>query len=52
MEKWEYEVTWINPSYLNKILNECGSNGWELCSIDYNTGKCILKRKKTTNNGK
>lgn len=45
MEKWEYQIVWINPSELKKMLNEWGNNGWELCSIDYSVGRCILKRK-------
>lgn len=45
MEKFEYEIVWINPSVLKKLLNEWGDKSWELCSIDYSSGKCIFKRR-------
>ena len=44
MEKFEYMVLELIPSYHEKIiieLNECGVNGWELVSVIKQTPRSI-----------
>ena len=50
MAKWEYLVCDVGldnePKELERKLNEIGSEGWELVSVDWRGSVFIFKRKK------
>lgn len=47
MTRWEYAVrgfgVYVNPT-LQALLDECGADGWELVTVDWDGRDAVFKR--------
>jgi hypothetical protein len=46
MQQWEYRVIRMNLTR-DDMLNQMGTQGWELVAVDWGSGLAVFKRPKS-----